>query len=126
MVPCPRPSRTLSFALLAVVTLILLAYFPFSKIRAANSGATILPSAGKPLVNLKGSLAPKLTYGGDASAVAALQGGAASPTALAAADFNADGAVDVVAGYSTGSSGKTGGALAIFHANPDACLLYTS
>ena len=112
----PRLSRTLPFALLVITTIGLLAYFPLSKIRAASSRVTILPSAGKPLVNLKSTFSPKLTYAGDGAAVAALQGGTATPTALAAADFNADGAMDVVASYST----KTGGALAIFHGNPDA------
>ena len=48
--------------------------------------------------------------------MAALQSGPASPTALAAADFNADGAIDVVAGYSTGN----GGVLALMRGNPDA------
>src|ERR1700685_4200590 len=107
---------SLPFTLLAVLTLLSLAYFPLSKIRAANAGATILPSVGKPLVNLKSALTPKLTYTGDSGAVAALQGSTAAATSLSAADFNADGAIDVVAGYSTGN----GGVLALIRGNPDA------
>jgi hypothetical protein len=112
----PRLNRYFYLGLLALTCLLVLSYFPLARIRAANLGATILPSTGKPLVNLKSSQSLKVTYAGSADAVAALQKGTANPTALAAADFNADGAVDVVAGYST----KNGGALAIFHGNPDA------
>jgi len=111
----PRLSRIFSLAVLAVITL-LFAYFPLGKIRAGSARATILPSAGKPLVNLKSPQAPAFTYTGDASAAAALQGGTATATALAAADFNADGAMDVVAGYSTGN----GGVLVLMRGNPDA------
>jgi hypothetical protein len=111
-----RLSRPFQFTLLAIAGLIVLSYFPLARTRAANAGATILPSAGKPLVNLKSPLTPTLTYTGSADAVAALQGGTASPTALAAADFNADGAMDVVAGYSTNS----GGVLTLLRGNPDA------
>jgi hypothetical protein len=116
MMKRPRLSRPFCVSMLAIAGLLVLSYFPLSRIRAANAGATILPSAGKPLVNLKTSQTLKVTYTGSADAVAALQKGTANPTALASADFNADGAMDVVAGYST----KNGGALAIFHGNPDA------
>lgn len=116
MMKRPRLSRPFCVSMLALAGLLVFSYFPLSRIRAANAGATILPSAGKPLVNLKSSLTPAITYTGSAEAVAALKGGTATPTALAAADFNADGAMDVVAGYST----KNGGALALFHGNPDA------
>src|ERR1700733_8605222 len=112
----PRLSRPFTFTLVALAGLIALSYFPLARIRAANVGATILPSVGKPLVNLKTPQNPKLTYTGSADAVAALKKRTASPTALAAADFNADGAMDVVAGYST----RSGGALALFRGNPDA------
>jgi hypothetical protein len=107
--------RTLQLTILILAGIACLCYFPLARIRAARTGATILPSVGKPLVNLKAPQTPKITYTGDASAVAALQGGAV-PTALAAADFNADGAPDVVAGYST----KSGGVLALYKGNPDA------
>ena len=68
------------------------------------------------MVNLKAALIPALTYTGSADAVAALKGGTAAPTALASADFNADGAMDVVAGY----SGNGGGFLVLMRGNPDA------
>ncbi len=45
-----------------------------------------------------------------------MQAGTATPTALASADFNADGAPDVVAGYSTAN----GGVIALFRGNRDA------
>jgi hypothetical protein len=102
--------------MLALAGLLVFSYFPLSRIRAANAGATILPSSGKPLVNLKTPQNLKLTYAGSVDAVAALQAGMANPTALAAADFDADGAMDVVAGYST----KSGGVLVLMHGNPDA------
>ena len=74
------------------------------------------PAPESPLVNLKAALIPALTYTGSADAVAALKGGTATPTALASADFNADGAMDVVAGY----SGNGGGLLVLMRGNPDA------
>ncbi len=116
MMKCFRLRRPVYVGLLAVAGLFFLSYFPLAKIWAAKEGATILPSAGKPLVNLKSPQTLKMTYAGAADAVAALQGGTANPTALAAADFNADGAMDVVAGYST----KNGGVLALMRGNPDA------
>jgi len=116
----PRLNRSFCVSMLALAGLLVVSYFPLSGIRAANPGATILPSAGKPLVNLKTPQNLKLTYSGPADAVAALQAGTANPTALAAADFTADGAMDVVAGYSTGSSSKTGGLVVLMRGNPDA------
>jgi hypothetical protein len=95
--------------------LVSLLYFPLSKI-VAGSPARILPSAGKPLVNFKTPQIPTITYTGAQDAVAALESGKANPTALASADFDADGAGDVVAGYST----KNGGVLALYKGNPDA------
>jgi hypothetical protein len=117
----PRVSRPIYVSLIyvslaALAALLVISYFPFSAIRAANSGATILPSAGKPLVNLKNPQTLKVTYTGASDAVAALQSGGASPTAMASADFDADGAPDVVAGYST----KAGGVLVLYRGNPDA------
>jgi hypothetical protein len=126
MIKRPRLSRSFCVSMLAAASILVLflSYFPLSRIRAANTGATILPSAGKPLVNLRVPQNLKVTYTGPADAMAALQGGTADPTALAAADFNADGAMDVVAGYSTVSSGgtsnKTGGVLVVLRGNPDA------
>jgi hypothetical protein len=113
----PRLSRTTSLSLVALVAVLVLSYFPLAHTRAANVSASILlPSAGKPLVNLKNPQSLKFTYTGDSAAVSALQGGTAVPTALANADFDADGAVDVVAGYSTGN----GGAIVLFRGNKDA------
>jgi hypothetical protein len=109
----PRLHRFFCVFLLAVATLFALTYFPLLRTRAANPGATILPSAGKPLVNLKNPQTLNITYTGAATAVSALQGGTATPVSLAAADFNSDGAMDVVAGYSTAN----GGVLAVFRGN---------
>jgi|HubBroStandDraft_1064217.scaffolds.fasta_scaffold00113_18 predicted outer membrane repeat protein len=114
MMKRPRLSRSFCVSMLALAGLLALTYFPVKRIRAANAGATILPSTGKPLVNLKTAQNLKVTYTGPAAA--ALQAGTATPTALAAADFNADGAIDVVAGYSTANSGV----IALFRGNPDA------
>ena len=112
----PRLSRSTTLSLVALVAILLLSYFPLTHTRAANVSASILPSAGKPLVNLKNPQTVKLTYTGDSGAVAALRGGTATPVSLAAGDFNADGAIDVVAGYST----PNGGVLALMLANPNA------
>jgi hypothetical protein len=72
--------------------------------------------AVKPLVNFRSPQNVKLHYTGAAKAVRALQGGGATPVMLASADFNADGARDVVAGYAT----KDGGVLTLLLGNPDA------
>ncbi len=111
-----RLNRRAYLALLAVIALLAVAYFPLSNTRAGNVGATILPNAAKPLVNPKYPQTPKFTYAGDAGAVSVLQSGTANPTALASADFDSDGAMDVVAGFST----KTGGVLALLRGNPNA------
>ena len=84
--------------------------------QAAHAATAVLPSAGKPLVHLKSPQTVEIRYTGSAAAVAALKSGAAEPTALAAADFNADGAMDVVAGYATAK----GGVVTLLLANPDA------
>ena len=53
MMKRPRLSRSVCVSVLAIAGLLVLSYFPLSKTRAANAGATILPSPGKPLVNPK-------------------------------------------------------------------------
>jgi hypothetical protein len=73
-------------------------------------------NAAKLLVSFRGLQTVKLDYTGAAQAVNALTGGGATATALVSADFNADGARDVVAGYAT----KNGGVLTLLLGNPDA------
>ena len=116
MIKRARLSHPIYPALLAIAGLLFLSHFALARIRAAGTGASIHPSAGKPLVNLRNPHNLPVTYTGPANAVAALQRGNATPTALAAADFEANGAVDVVAGYST----KNGGLLVLHRGNPDA------
>ncbi len=111
----PRLARSLVLSV-AVLGVLALSYFPLTHTRASNVSASILPSAGQPLVNFKTTQAAKLTYTGDSGAVSALRGGTATPVSMAAGDFNADGAVDVIAGYSTAN----GGVLALMMGNPDA------
>jgi hypothetical protein len=69
----------------------------------------------RPLVNFRSPQTLKLDYTGAAKTVKALQG-RAIPTALASADFNTDGARDVVAGYAI----RGGGVLTLLMGNPDA------
>ncbi len=116
MIKRARLSHPIYPALLAIAGLLFLSHFALARIRAAGTGATIHPSAGKPLVNLRNPHNLQVTYTGPADAVAALQRGNATPTALAAGDFEANGAVDVVAGYSS----KNGGLLVLHRGNPDA------
>jgi hypothetical protein len=73
MMKRPRLHGSVFFSLLvAIAVLLALSYFPLSRIRAANAGATILRSAGKPLVNLTSSQTPAITYTGSPEAVRAL------------------------------------------------------
>ena len=118
-------SAGLKVTLLAVVLVTLL---PLATSRAqsaftgggasvtTSAAAAMQPSAGKPLVHLGTPELLDLTYTGPSEAVSSLSGETANPTALATADFNADGAPDVVAGYST----KDGGVLTVVLGNPDA------
>ena len=109
-------NRALFASLLTLASLPLLSFLPLSKVHAASAPAAILPSSGKPLVSLRSPQTLKFEYAGSPEALAALESGRATPTALAQADFNADGAPDVVAGYST----EGGGVLTLLLGNPDA------
>ncbi len=109
-------NRALWSSLPLLACLPLLSFLPQSQVHAANAAAAILPSAGKPLVRLRNPQTLKLEYVGSTDAVAALESGRTTPTALAEADFNADGAPDVVAGYAT----EGGGVLTVLLGNRDA------
>ena len=61
MMKRPRLHRSFYVGMIAIAGLLTLSYFPLSRIRAANVRGTILPSAGKPLVNLKNPQNLKLT-----------------------------------------------------------------
>jgi trimeric autotransporter adhesin len=108
----PRISRTRA---LRMAGLVLLAVSLPAGLRVAAETEQ-RGKAAKPLVRLDSPRNIDLTYTGADGAAEALKGGSATPTALAAADFNADGAVDVVAGYST----KEGGVLTLLLGNQDA------
>ena len=113
-----RPSFSSSrlVSALLVCLLLTLVYFPIAKIRAASKVPLVtLSGAGRPFVNVQNARALELSYTGEAMAVAALQAGA-KPTALTSADFDADGAPDLVAGYSTAN----GGVITLTRGNPDA------
>jgi len=94
--------------------LVLLAMSVPAGVRLAAQ-AEHVSNAARLLVSSRGPQTVKLDYTGAAQAVNALKGGATA-TALASADFNADGARDVVAGYAT----KNGGVLTLLLGNPDA------
>ena len=81
----PRLSRPFCVSMLALAGLLVVSYFPLSRIRAANTGTTILPSAGKPLVNLKTTQTLKVTYTGSSDAVAAQ---APAPTSIVVSPAN--------------------------------------
>ena len=105
------------FAALGVVlaTTIGFAYFP-TKTRAASSTTTEVMGAERPLFSLKNPAKIKISYRGSPDLVSALEAGAARPTSMAAADFDLDGAVDLVLGYGTAG----GGQIALLRGNPDA------
>jgi len=111
----PFRSTRLASALL-VGLLSTLVYFPMAKtLAAAKAPLVTLRGAGRPFVNVQSARTLELSYTGEASAVNALQAGA-KPTALTSADFDADGAPDLVAGYSTAN----GGIVTLTRGNPDA------
>jgi len=112
----PLPHWACRVSVLAIASFTALTYLPLTRIEAAPVGTPKVSAAQKSLVNFGSRQTAQFIYTGSAAAVAALRSGAAHATALAAADFNADGAMDVVAGYSTSS----GGVLALLQGNPDA------
>ena len=115
--PTPRSLfTTLASTLAAVLTLTLLGQPATYAQERAGETARAFAAAAKPLVNLGDRRAVTLAFKGSAEAVAALEGGKANPTALAQGDINADGAVDVVAGYAT----PEGGVVTLLMGNPDA------
>src|SRR5215213_3170786 len=71
---------------------------------------------GKPFLNLQDGREMSVNYRGDQQAVAALQNGSAHARALASADFDRNGAPDVVAGYASNGAGM----ITLQRGNPDA------
>ena len=90
-------------------------YFP-AKITAASSPATIVSGVRKPVAGLKNPGNLRISFTGSPDLVRALESGTSTPTTLAAADFDLDGAVDLVIGYRT----SVGGVVALLRGNPDA------
>jgi len=112
---CPGRAAQFLYALLPLL-LVALSCFPLAKI-TANSTVTLVSSGprSKPFVNVETAHRLELTYTGDARAVAALQA-EGKPVSMASADFDADGAPDLVAGYKTAN----GGVVTVTRGNPDA------
>jgi hypothetical protein len=111
-----RLSRVLWICTVATVCLgIALGLVPLAKTMGQAAPAIIVPSHGRPLVNLRNPQSLKVDYKGSADVVSTLKAGAA-PTTLATGDFDADGAPDLVSGYKTAS----GGVVALLRGNPDA------
>jgi hypothetical protein len=111
-----RLSRVLWICTVATVCLgITLGFVPLAETMGQAAPAIIVPSHGRPLVNLRNPQSLKVDYKGSADVVTALKAGAA-PTTLATGDFDADGAPDLVSGYKTAS----GGVVTLLRGNPDA------
>jgi Bacterial Ig-like domain (group 3) len=110
---CPHADRMQRFrfaALAAGLAFVIggFAYFP-AKITAASNSATKASA-------LKNPDSPGIRYTGSPDLVRALKSGAAQPTALVAADFDLDGAPDLVIGYNI----SAGGVIVLLRGNPDA------
>src|ERR1700684_690045 len=111
-----RLSRVLWMCTVATVCWgIALGFVPLAKTMGQAAPAIIVPSHGRPLVNLRNPQSLKVDYKGSADVVSTLKAGGA-PTTLATGDFDADGAPDLVSGYKTAS----GGVVALLRGNPDA------
>ena len=94
----------------------IVAYSPIAKIQAAEkTPAAASSSVANSALDLQHASTLALRYSGDASAVSALRAGATA-TALTSADFDGDGAPDIVAGYRT----PNGGVVTLTRGNPDA------
>jgi len=112
-----HPARAPRFTyVLLPLLLAALACLPHLKIRA-SSIVTLVDAGpkGKPFVNVQTARRLELSYTGDARTVSALQA-EGKPVSLASADFDADGAPDLVAGYTTAN----GGVITVTRGNPDA------
>jgi len=112
--------RTLPFRFAALgVTLAIVvcgvSYFP-AKIKAASNTATIVSSVTKAIIEGSAPGSMRITFTGSPDLVRVLESGAARPTAMAGADFDLDGAADLVIGYGIGD----GGAIALLRGNPGA------
>jgi len=82
-----------------------------------KEGVTVhAANRGKPFLNLQDGREIGVTYRGEATAVAALQSGAAQARSVASADFDRNGTPDVVAGYAFNG----GGLITLQRGNPDA------
>jgi hypothetical protein len=71
---------------------------------------------GKPWINLEDGKEVETSYTGNAKAIETLARNGAKPLALTAADFDRDGVMDAVAGY----TGPDGGILVLWRGNADA------
>src|ERR1700720_2260929 len=94
------------FVFAALVASVLLGMFVVTysvKSRAAITAH--VAGRGKGLLNLQDGRELQVEYSGDSTASEVLRRGGARPLALAAADFDADGAVDLVSGYAYSGEG---------------------
>ncbi len=111
-----RFSRMLWFCVAATLCLGgVVVFVPQARTLGQVPVATIAPSHGRPLVQLRNPQGLRIDYNGSADGVAALKAGATGTT-LAVGDFDADGAPDLVSGYKTAS----GGVVTLLRGNPDA------
>ncbi len=111
-----RFRRNLGFCLSTILCLVVsLSDAPQARTLGQAATAAMAPSHGRPLVNLRSPQSLRIDYNGSADVVSALKAGA-TPTNLAAGDFDADGAPDLVSGYKT----ARGGVVTLLRGNPDA------